>query len=64
MDLFKLFKTLQAEMPVAYKTSRNLFAAIFVPMRNLYWPYVCSEFWLGDAPEPRRGMFARHVPQR
>lgn len=51
MDLFKFFKPLQTEMPAAFEGVRTVFAAIFLVVRNLYWPYVCAEFWRDSMTE-------------
>jgi hypothetical protein len=45
MDLFKFYPAIRDAMPVANENVRVAFVAVFIPMRLMYWPYVCSEFW-------------------
>jgi len=52
MDLFKFYPSLKHSLPVANENVRVAFVAIFIPVRIVYWPYVCSEFWRGDSALP------------
>jgi hypothetical protein len=45
MDLFKFYPSIKAAMPVANENVRTAFVVVFIPVRIIYWPYVCSEFW-------------------
>ena len=51
MDLFKFFDELKKKYPAQNELSRPLFVAIFIPVRLVYWPYVCSEFWMDSIAE-------------
>ena len=48
MDLFKFYPALKNAMPLTNENVRTAFVVIFIPIRIVYWPYVCSEFWQGD----------------
>jgi len=51
MDLFKFYPSLKQSLPVANENVRVAFVAIFIPVRIVYWPYVCSEFWRDSVDE-------------
>ena len=48
MDLFKFYPSLKNAMPVTNENVRTAFVVIFIPIRIVYWPYICSEFWKGE----------------
>lgn len=45
MDTFKNFPQLAPRYPALNERSRELFAASFLLLRNVYWPYVNLYFW-------------------
>jgi len=45
MDLFKFYPALKKAMPLTNENVRTAFVVFFIPVRIVYWPYVCSEFW-------------------
>ena len=47
MDLFKFYPALKKAMPLTNENVRTAFVVVFIPVRIVYWPYVCSEFWQG-----------------
>jgi len=59
MDMFKFYPALKASFPATNEHTRSLFAAIFIVMRLVYWPYVCSEFWMDSIAE----LSATHTKQ-
>ena len=48
MDLFKFYPSLKNAMPLTNENVRTAFVVIFIPIRIVYWPYICSEFWKGE----------------
>ena len=48
MDLFKFYPSLKNAMPLTNENVRTAFVVIFIPIRIVYWPYICSEFWQGE----------------
>ena len=48
MDLFKFYPSLKNAMPTTNENVRTAFVVIFIPIRIVYWPYICSEFWKGE----------------
>lgn len=62
MDLFKFIEELKKKFPVANELSRNLFVAIFIPIRLMYWPYVCSQFWVDSIAELQAEQPRQPVP--
>ena len=61
MDLFKFYPAIKEAYPAANEAVRTSFAAIFIPIRIIYWPYVCSEFWAGA---PRSALRAPRAARR
>jgi len=51
VDLFKFFPSLKSALPATNEHVRTLFAVCFIVMRLVYWPYVCSEFWMDSMAE-------------
>lgn len=51
MDLFKFYPSLKNAMPVTNENVRTAFVVIFIPIRIVYWPYICSEFWKDSVAE-------------
>jgi hypothetical protein len=45
VDFFKHFPELRQLYPTANELARNLFAASFIAVRGLYWPWVSYCFW-------------------
>ena len=48
VDLFKFYPSLKNAMPLTNENVRTAFVVIFIPIRIVYWPYICSEFWKGE----------------
>jgi len=48
VDFFKHFKDLRAQFPILNDAARQLFAAAFLALRSVYWPFVCYQFWTGS----------------
>lgn len=45
LDFFKQFPEVRARMPKTNDLVRNAFAALFLPIRGVYWPYSSYRFW-------------------
>lgn len=45
VDLFKMFPAAKALWPGLNELARNVFAATFLPIRGMYWPYCSLLFW-------------------
>lgn len=45
VDFFKMFPAVKAALPTTNELSRNCFAALFLPIRGVYWPYSSYKFW-------------------
>jgi hypothetical protein len=46
VDFFKQFPKVRAKYPGFNEFVRVLFAASFLPIRGLYWPYASYTFWV------------------